>query len=428
MFELLDLRDRRERLEPRSLEIDPQVADTVRSIIERVRTGGDAVLLELTLQRDGADLRDGGLIVAPEEFARAEETVPVELKAAIDALVERLIELHRRQVPPEWWEERNGVRFGEIVRPIARAGCYVPGGRASYPSTVAMTVVPAVVAGVGEIVVCTPPSPDGSVDPSVLYSASRAGSTTVAKVGGAQAIAALAFGTDSIPAGDVIVGPGNAYVTEAKRQVAGRVGIDGLAGPTELVIVADASAHPAWVAADLVAQAEHDPQAMATLVTAAPDIVDRIEAALDAEVQRAGRRDIVDAALAHARAILVSDGEHAIQVVDDLAPEHVSVVLEDAVGFAARIRGAGAIFVGPFTPVPFGDYGVASNHVLPTAGTARFASGLRAADFVTVTSVVEMNERAAVRMAPQVAALARSEGLPGHAAAVEIRAQDRRPA
>ncbi len=428
MLELLDLRDRRERLEPRSLEIDPQVADTVRGIIERVRTDGDAALLELTLRLDGADLRDGGLVVAPEEFVRAEEAIPAELKAAIDALVERLVDLHRRQLPPEWWDERHGVRFGEIVRPMAWAGCYVPGGRASYPSTVAMTVVPAVVAGVAEIVVCTPPSPDGSVDQAVLYAASRAGATTVAKVGGAQAIAALAFGTEAIPAVEAIVGPGNAYVTEAKRQVAGRVGIDGLAGPTELVIVADASADPAWVAADLIAQAEHDPQAMATLVTADLDIVDRIEAALDAEVQRAGRRDIVDASLAHARAILVADEGHAVQVVDDLAPEHVSVILENAEGFAARIRNAGAIFVGAFTPVPFGDYGVASNHVLPTAGTARFASGLRATDFVTVTSVVEMDEQAAVHMAPQVAALARSEGLPGHAAAVEIRAQDRRPA
>ncbi len=428
MLELLDLRDRRERLEPRSLEIDPRVADTVRGIVERVRTDGDAALLELTMQLDGADLHDTGLIVTPQEFRRAEEAVPAELKAAIDALIERLIDLHRRQLPPEWWDERDGVRFGEVVRPIARAGCYVPGGRASYPSTVAMTVVPAEVAGVGEIVVCTPPSPDGSVDPLVLYTASRAGATTVATVGGAQAIAALAFGTESISAVDTVVGPGNAYVTEAKRQIAGRVGIDGLAGPTELVIVADVSADPTWVAADLVTQAEHDPQAVATLVTTNPDIVERIEAALDACVQRAGRRDIVDASLAHARAILVADDEQAVQVVDDLAPEHVSVVLEDAKGFAARIGNAGAIFVGAFTPVPFGDYGVASNHVLPTGGTARFASGLRAADFVTVTSVVEMDEQTAVRMAPQVAALARSEGLPGHAAAVEIRAQDRRPA
>jgi histidinol dehydrogenase len=427
VLELLDLRDRRERLEPRSLEIDPRVAETVRGIIERVRGEGDDALLDLTLRFDGADLRDAGLIAAPEEFRRAEETVPVELKAGLDALIERLTDLHRRQLPAAWWDERGGVRFGEVVRAAARAGCYVPGGRASYPSTVAMTVVPAVVAGVENVVLCTPPSPDGSVDPAVLYTAGLAGATRVAKVGGAQAIAALAFGTESVPAVDKIVGPGNAFVTEAKRQMGGWVGIEGLAGPTELVIVADGSADPAWVAADLVAQAEHDPQARATLVAADPDVVKAIEAALGAQVERAGRRAVVDDSLAHARAILVEHEDQALDVVNDLAPEHVSVMLEDAERFAGRIRNAGAIFVGAFTPVPFGDYGMASNHVLPTGGTARFASGLRAADFVKVTSVVKMSEEAAVRAAPEVAMLARIESLPGHAAAVEIRAQARKP-
>jgi histidinol dehydrogenase len=262
VLELLDLRDRRERLEPRSLEIDPSTADTVRGIIERVRSEGDEALFDLTLKFDGADLRPTGLTVSPQEFQRAEETVPSELKAALDALVDRLTDLHRRQLPMEWWDELDGVRFGEIVRPLARVGCYVPGGRAEYPSSVAMTVVPAVVAGVEGVVVCTPPSPDGAIHPAVLYAAARAGATGMVKIGGAQAVAALAFGTASIQAVDRIVGPGNVYVTEAKRQVAGFVGIDGLAGPTELAIVADPSADPAWVAADLVAQAEQNTTAM----------------------------------------------------------------------------------------------------------------------------------------------------------------------
>jgi histidinol dehydrogenase len=427
VLELLDLRDRRERLEPRSLEIDPSTADTVRGIIERVRAEGDEALFDLTLKFDGADLRPTGLTVSPQEFQRAEETVPSELKAALDALVDRLTDLHRRQLPMEWWDELDGVRFGEIVRPLARAGCYVPGGRAEYPSSVAMTVVPAVVAGVEGVAVCTPPSPDGSIHPAVLYAAARAGATAVAKVGGAQAVAALAFGTTSIQAVDRIVGPGNVYVTEAKRQVAGLVGIDGLAGPTELAVVADASADPGWVATDLVAQAEHDPEALAVLVAFDENVVDQVGQALEAEVARAGRSDVVKAALAHARTVLVADDDQAVEVLDRLAPEHLHVVVADARAFAQRIRNAGAIFVGGYTPVPFGDYGVASNHVLPTAGTARFSSGLRAADFVKVSSVVEVSDGAAARLAPEVARIALAEGLPGHARAVQIRAEGRRP-
>ena len=426
MLELLDLRDRRERLEPRRLEIDPHVSDTVREIVQRVRDEGDNVLLELTLRFDGVDLRERGLVVPPDEFADAIDGVPIELRRALDALILRVSDLHRRQLPLEWSDEREGVRFGERVRPVRAAGCYVPGGRAVYPSSVAMTVVPAYVAEVEEIVVCTPPRTDGSVHPAVLYAAKQAGATRVVKVGGAHAIAAMAFGTDSVPAVDKVVGPGNAFVTEAKRQLHGVVGVDGLAGPTELVLVAGAEADPRWVAADLVAQAEHDPNAAATLVAFDEATIEGVERALDAEVARAARREVVEAALKHARAVLVGDLEQAVEVVNDLAPEHLQLMVESAAPFANGVRNAGAIFVGAFTPVPFGDYGVASNHVLPTAGTARFASGLRAADFVKVMSVVEMDDAAARTLAPEVSAIARTEGLVGHARAVEIRAQDRR--
>jgi histidinol dehydrogenase len=222
---------------------------------------------------------------------------------------------------------------------------------------------------------------------------------------------------------DKVVGPGNTYVTEAKRQLNGVIGIDGLAGPTELVIVADSTADPAYLAADLVAQAEHDPEAETTVVSADPAVIDEIRAALEAEVLRAGRREIVDAALANARAVLVADLEHATEVVDGLAPEHLQVVLADARAFALGVRNAGAVFLGNATPVPFGDYGVASNHVLPTAGTARFASGLRATDFLKASSVVELDPEAARGLAREVSEIARSEGLVGHARAVEIRAE-----
>jgi histidinol dehydrogenase len=425
VLELLDLRERRERLEPRRLEIDPHVSDTVRGIVQRVRDEGDDALLDLALRFDGADLRGSGLVVSPEEFAAAIDGVPRELRQALDALIDRVTDLHRRQVLPEWWDERDGVRFGERVTPVRAAGCYVPGGRAVYPSSVTMTVTPASVAGVEEIVVTTPPRSDGSIHPEVLYAAKQAGATRVVKTGGAQAIAALAFGTASVPAVDKVVGPGNAYVTEAKRQLNGVIGIDGLAGPTELVVVADATADPAYVAADLVAQAEHDPEAETTLISADPDAVEAIRGALEAEVLRAGRREVVDAALANARAVIVSDVDHALEIVDGLAPEHLQVVLEDARAFALRVRNAGAVFLGNATPVPFGDYGVASNHVLPTAGTARFASGLRATDFLKVSSVVEMETSSALTLAREVAEIARSEGLVGHARAVEIRAEGR---
>ena len=426
MLELLDLRERRERLEPRRLEIDPHVADTVREILARVRAEGDEALLDLALRFDGADLRERGLVVPPEEFAAALDAVPAELRRAIDGLIDRISDLHRRQLPSEWTDERDGVRFGEIVRPLRAAGCYVPGGRAAYPSSVAMTVTPALVAGVEEIVVCTPPSSDGSIHPAVLYAAAHSGATRVVKSGGAQAVAALAFGTDSVPAVDKVVGPGNAYVTEAKRQLNGVVGIDGLAGPTELVLVAGDDANPEWLAADLVAQAEHDPDALTTFVATDPALVERVERALEAAVARAARREIVEAALGNARAILVAGWDHALDVVNDLAPEHLQLALTSVGPFATGVRNAGAIFVGNFTAVPFGDYGVASNHVLPTGGTARFSSGLRASDFVTVSSIVELDDVAARRLAPEVSEIARTEGLVGHARAVEIRAEDRR--
>ena len=421
MLGLLDLRERGERLEPSRFEVDPTVTETVRAILERVRAEGDVVLIELAARFDDADLSPGGLVVTSEEFERAEASVPTELRQALNALIERLRDLHERQLPPEWWDDRDGVRFGEIVRPLASVGCYVPGGRALYPSSVCMTVVPAAVAGVERIVLCTPSRADGSIPPAILYAARRAGATEVVKAGGAQAIGALAFGTVSVPPVDRIVGPGNIYVTEAKRQVAGVVGIDGLAGPTELAIVADASADPALVALDLIAQAEHDPQARTFVITSDPDVIDRVRVSLDEALQAAGRREIVDEALRHTLPVLVRDLGHAAQVVDDVAAEHLQVLLADPDAFLRTVRNAGAIFLGQWTAVPFGDYGVASNHVLPTGGTARFASGLRAADFVTVRSVVQMTADAAQRLAPQTSAIARSEGLVGHAHAMDAR-------
>jgi histidinol dehydrogenase len=423
VFETLDLRERGGRLEPSKLEIDPAVSEIVRGILQRVFVEGDDVLIELALKFDGADLRETGVLVTPAEFADAEGSVPGRLKAAIDDLVVRLEDLATRQLPREWWDERDGVRFGEIVRPLESVGCYVPGGRAVYPSSVCMTVVPAVVAGVEEIVLTTPPQPDGSIPAAVLYAAARAGATKVVKSGGAQAIGALTYGSESVPTVDRIVGPGNVYVTEAKRQVAGFVGIDGLAGPSELAIVADGDVDPHLAALDLIAQAEHDPEARTFFISPDADLIERIGAALGEALAKAGRREIVDAAMAHTKAVIVRDLDHAAEAANDVAAEHLQILLDDPVAFVPKIRNAGAVFLGHWTAVPFGDYGVASNHVLPTAGTARFTSGLRSADYVTVSSVVLMDGEAAARFAPGTSAIAVAEGLVGHARAMDTRAE-----
>jgi histidinol dehydrogenase len=421
MLELLDLRERGERLDATRLEIDPTVADTVAGILRRVFVEGDEVLVELARRFDDASL-DDGVLVGDAELEAAAAATPAELRHALDELIARLRDLAARQLPREWWDERDGVRFGEIVRPLESVGCYVPGGRAVYPSSVCMTVVPAVVAGVGEIVLCTPPQADGSIPSSVLYAAKKAGAHFVAKTGGAQAIAAMAYGTESIPRVDRIVGPGNAYVTEAKRQVAGSVGIDGLAGPSELAIVASGDVDIDMAALDLIAQAEHDPEARTFFITPDPDLADRVAKALDTALDDAGRRTIVDAALAFTKAVLVRDLDQAAEVVNDLASEHLLLLLPTPDEFLPKVRNAGAIFLGPWSAVPFGDYGVASNHVLPTAGTARFSSGLRAADYVTVTSVVELDKASAARYAPGTSAIATAEGLVGHAKAMDARA------
>jgi histidinol dehydrogenase len=422
VLQFLDLRERGERLEATRLETDPTVADTVTGILQRVFVEGDDVLIELAQRFDGCDISETGVLVTEAEFKDAEADTPPDLRAALDALIERLKDLAARQLPRGWADERDGVRFGEIVRPLESVGCYVPGGRAVYPSSVCMTVVPAVVAGVEEIVLCTPPQADGSIPDPVLYAAMRAGATYVAKTGGAQAVGAMAYGTESIPRVDRIVGPGNAYVTEAKRQVAGAVGIDGLAGPSELTIVAAGDIDIDMAALDLIAQAEHDPEARTFFVSPDPELIERVGEALEEALEDAGRREIVDAALRYTKAVLVRDLDQATDVVNDLAAEHLQILLPDPEVFLEGVRNAGAVFLGRWTAVPFGDYGVASNHVLPTAGTARFSSGLRAADYVTVSSFVQMDAGAATRFAPGTSAIAEAEGLVGHARAMNARA------
>jgi histidinol dehydrogenase len=312
---------------------------------------------------------------------------------------------------------REGLQL--LTRPVRRAAIYVPGGRAAYPSTLLMGVIPARIAGVAEVVVATPPAPDGSVPFAVLAAAVVAGADAVYRVGGAQAIAALAYGTATIPRVDVIAGPGNVYVMLAKREVFGSVGIDSLAGPTEIMVVADAGARPEHVAADLASQLEHDPMAWAVLVTDSKDLADRVEQQLDAPTRGLKRGEVIGAA--HCCIVLTQDLEEALTVANDFAPEHLEIIASDAEALAARVENAGAVFVGPWAPVPLGDYVAGPNHTLPTMGTARFSSPLGVYNFVKRHSVASLTRNDLEMLREACVAMADMEGLSAHAHAIEVR-------
>ncbi|MFY9586442.1 MAG: histidinol dehydrogenase, partial [Actinomycetota bacterium] len=365
--------------------------------------------------------------VSADGFASAREKCPPGLVAALKAAGERIRGYHEAQLSEEraaWWRIGDDkARVGEETRPLRRVGCYAPGGRAAYPSSVLMTAVPARAAGVQEICVCVPGAPDGSgVHPATLAAAEVAGIDEVYECGGAQAIAAMAYGTQTIPRVDKIVGPGSLWVALAKHEVALDVGVDSFAGPTEVAIVADASAPPAFVAADLVAQAEHDPLATALLITPSEDLVRDVEEALAKELAGAERHEDVEAALkAQGRAILVDDVARALAVADAFAPEHLELVVEDAETHLAGVRNAGAVFVGPYSPVALGDYIAGTNHVLPTFGSARFASPLRVSDFIKSTAIVQFDRAGVEDVAQPLITIANAEGLGAHARAIEVR-------
>ncbi len=396
--------------------------------IEAVRSGGDDALAALTERFDGVDIGATPRVpqdVLDESLAALDPT----LRAALERAADQVRWFHERAKPTGWEDERNGARMGQWYRPVERAGAYVPGGKAAYPSTVIMTVVPAQVAGVEDIVLCTPPTGgDGWPNRTILATAALLGVERVYRVGGAQAIAAMAYGTHAVPPCDVIVGPGNIYVSLAKQAVAqsGRCGIDGFAGPTEIAIVADGTADPRVVAADLVAQAEHDELATCLLITTTPELVAEVEAALEAEVALTRHRERVEAALAGQGTVaLVEDLDQAVQVAEAFAAEHLEVHTEDARAVAERIRYAGTTFIGTPTPVSLGDYAAGPNHTLPTYGTARFAGGLTTASFMVPVNWVEYDDAALAELAPSVMALSSAEDLPAHGRAVEVRLESR---
>jgi histidinol dehydrogenase len=410
------------RLIRRRGEQQTDVGERVAAILALVAAEGDRALLDYTRRFDRYRPGAGDLRIGAAEIAQAVEDCPDELRAALELAAARIGAFHRRQLPADLdYVDSGGVRLGLRWRPIEAVGIYVPGGTAAYPSSVLMNAIPARIAGVERVVMAVP-APDGVLNPLILVAASIAGVDEVYRVGGAQAIAALAFGTDTIRPVDKIVGPGNAYVAEAKRQVFGRVGIDMIAGPSEILVVADGDQDPAWIAADLLSQAEHDELAQAIFLTDGAELAERVAAEVERQLTDLPRREIAAASWRDFGAIVrLDDLDAAPALVDRLAPEHLELLGPRAEALAPRIRHAGAIFIGPFTPEVIGDYVGGPNHVLPTGRTARFASGLAVFDFLKRTTLLGCPAASFAELGPAAAILARAEGLAGHARAIERR-------
>jgi histidinol dehydrogenase len=408
------------KAEERGAVESARVSALVAEVIGRVRKEGDTALAEYTGRFDGFDPRARGFAVAPDEVEAAWERTPDPLRKALALAADRIESFHRRQLDKGFTIESPDVVLAQRVLPVARAGIYVPGGKAAYPSTLLMNALPARVAGVPEIVAAAS-APGGEVPDIVLAAARIAGVSRVFRIGGAQAIAAMAFGTASVPRVDVIAGPGNAYVTEAKRQVFGAVGIDMLAGPSELVVLADDGANPAYAAADLLSQAEHDEDAFVALVTDSEELSRAVERELAAQAAALPRQEILAGSLGRAAGFLVGSLEEGIEAVNRLAPEHLSLMVKDPWKALEGIRSAGTAFLGPHSPVAVGDYLAGINHTLPTGGAARFSSPLGVYDFLKRTNVVSYGLRSLSGDGPHVVALARREGLFAHAQAVLAR-------
>jgi histidinol dehydrogenase len=416
------LRERLGRIKARAVEADAETVAAVAEIIAEVRRRGDAALLDYTARFDGVRLKVEQLGVEQAALERSAERVEPTVLAAIRASIERVRAFHERERMESWeMETGRGVRLGQRVLPVDAAGLYVPGGTASYPSSVVMNVVPAQVAGVRRIAVVTPPR-TLEATPAVAAALLELGITEIYRVGGAQSIAALAYGTESIPRVDVITGPGNKYVAAAKKLVFGAVGIDSVAGPSEVVVLADETARADYVAADLLAQAEHGEDASALLVTTSAELAAAVAAELSRQAAELSRRSLVARSLAdYGGAFVARDMEEACALVNELAPEHLEIITRDDDRAAARIRHAGAIFFGPHTPEAVGDYLAGPNHVLPTGGTARFSSALGVHNFLRRTSTIRYTREELRETAPLIAALARAEGLDAHARSAELR-------
>ena len=398
-----------------------EARERVEAILTAVRDRGDAAIADFTERFDG--FRPEPMAVSPEALEQAWTSLPTNLRDALELAHRRITDFHQRQRPADLAVTGpHGERLGRRWRPVERAGLYVPGGRAAYPSTVLMNAVPARVAGVKDVVICSPAGRDGAVNPVVLAAAHLAGVKTVFRLGGAQAVAAMAYGSESVPKVDVISGPGNLYVTLAKQAVYGQVAIDSLAGPSEVLVIADHSANPSHVAADLLAQAEHDPLAAAVLITTDPRLADTIGAEIAQQLQNHPRREICEASLKDWGLIVIcEDLETCAKLSDQFSPEHLELLVERPEPLAERIQNAGAIFLGPWSPEAVGDYLAGPNHTLPTCGAARFSGALSVETFMRHTSMIGFNRTALEATGSAVRQLAGSEGLHSHAESVRLR-------
>ena len=418
------MEDMQKKMLRRSPDSYPKEEAAVAEILQRVKEEGDAALFAYEKLFDNADLTKDTIRVSAEEEEAAYEAVDPALIGIIRRAIERIRAFHEHQKQDSWFlTEENGMVLGQRVTPLRRVGVYVPGGKAAYPSSVLMNILPAKVAGVDEIIMCTPPGREsGTVDPVTLVAAREAGADVILKAGGAQAIGAMAYGTESVPKVDKITGPGNIYVALAKKAVYGYVSIDSVAGPSEITVLADETADPRFVAADLLSQAEHDELASAILVTTSMELAEAVSREVDAFTEKLSRREIIEASLANFGHILVADNlVDAVEAVNEIAPEHLEIQTKEPFLLMTRIRNAGAIFIGPYSSEPLGDYFAGPNHVLPTNGTAKFFSALSVDDFVKKSSIIYSSREALDALHGDVVAFAKSERLTAHANSVAVR-------
>ncbi|WP_088549918.1 histidinol dehydrogenase [Paenibacillus aquistagni] len=399
--------------------------NAVLNIVQRVRLEGDEALFHFTRLHDKTEVTTGNIRVTAEDIARAYELVEPSFLEAIREAAQRIRTFHEKQKRASWFDiQPDGTMLGQLLRPLRRVGVYVPGGKAAYPSSVLMNVIPAQVAGVKEIVMVTPPSTGGKqgIDPYILVTAAEAGVEEIYRVGGAQAIAALAYGTDSIAKVDKICGPGNIYVALAKREVYGAVDIDSIAGPSEIVVLADETAHASYIAADLLSQAEHDEMASAVLVTTSRAVAEAVQQEVEQQLTVLPRQSIASQSIEKYGAIVVTDSmQEAIALINRLAPEHLEIMTEDPMNELSLVENAGAIFLGNYSSEPVGDYFAGPNHIIPTNGTARFSSPVDVDMFVKKSSLIRYSKEALFAQGETIMKLARHEGLEGHAKAIQLR-------
>ena len=403
-----------------------QYVDAVNEIVENVRSKGDEAVFDYTKKFDGADLNPDNIRVTQEEIAEAYTQVDPEVLAVIRKAIENIRTYHEKQRQYSWFDSQpNGTILGQKVTPLSRVGVYVPGGKAAYPSSVLMNILPAKVAGVEQIVMVTPPGKDGKVNPGTLVAANEAGADVVYKVGGAQAVAALAFGTNTIPKVDKIVGPGNIFVALAKKAVYGYVSIDSIAGPSEILVIADETANPRFVAADLLSQAEHDELASAILVTTSETLADQVSEEVDRFVAELSRKEILEKSLDNYGYILIAeDLKQAVDIANEIASEHLEIVTKNPFEVMTQIKNAGAIFLGEYSSEPLGDYFAGPNHVLPTNGTAKFFSPLSVDDFIKKSSIIYYSRQALEPVKDDIIRFAESEFLTAHANSIKVRFED----